>query len=189
MHTDTNTQTAAHPHEVLVAVADLRPHERTALIPAMDDRSFRAFRVDIERRGLLVPLDITAEKVVLDGVARLRAARELGIPAVPVRVVAPEDEVEYRLLAAIERRQLTASQRAALAVELEQHQEARATARQRQLANLKNQMVEVATLPPQGKTREKAAAWAGVSPRTVCASWRVRGETPAQAAAFSRVFP
>ena len=61
----------------------------------MDERSFRAFRADIERRGLLVPLEITTEQVVLDGVARLRAARELGLDTVQVWVVAPDDEVEY----------------------------------------------------------------------------------------------
>jgi hypothetical protein len=69
------------------------------------------------------------------------------------------------LRAAILRRQLTASQRAALAVELQQYRELEAEGRARQRANLR-QLAEVATLPPRGKTRDLAAAWAGVSART-----------------------
>src|SRR3954454_8639725 len=99
MKPNATTQNPARPPEQigqeLVPVGELRPHEQTALVPTMDDRSFRAFRDDIERRGLLVPLDITRDGVVLDGVARLRAARDLGIASVPVRVVEPDDDVEY----------------------------------------------------------------------------------------------
>jgi ParB-like chromosome segregation protein Spo0J len=44
-----------------------------------------------------VPLEITAAGVVIDGQHRLRAAIELGLTRVPVRVIGPqEDTVEYR---------------------------------------------------------------------------------------------
>jgi N6-adenosine-specific RNA methylase IME4 len=69
------------------------------------------------------------------------------------------------LLAAIRRRQLDASQRAAIALELEDYQEMRDRARSRQRQNLR-QHAEVATSPPRGKTRERIAAIAGVSART-----------------------
>jgi len=122
---------------------------------------------DIRRRGLLVPLEITKMNVVLDGHLRLRAATELGLEQVPVRLVAPPDQVEYMLLAALQRRQLTPSQRAALVVELEQYRQRRSGRGKRRLANLRGQPVEVATLPPRGKTRDLAAGLAGVSARTV----------------------
>jgi N6-adenosine-specific RNA methylase IME4 len=82
------------------------------------------------------------------------------------------------LRAAILRRQLTASQRAALAVELQQYRELEADGRARQQANLR-QNAEVATLPPRGKTRELAAAWAGVSARIVQDAASVRAHDPA----------
>src|SRR5687767_11030465 len=101
----------------LSPVAGLHPHPRSALVPAMTAEEYRTFVSDIAERGLRVPLDITAVGIVLDGHQRLRAARELSLPSVPVRIVSPEDEVEYMLLAAMRRRQLSPSQRAALAVE------------------------------------------------------------------------
>jgi N6-adenosine-specific RNA methylase IME4 len=141
-------------------------HAQAELVPSMGADEYRAFVADVARHGVLVPLEITAESVVLDGRERLRAARELGLEEVPVRVVAPANELEHMLRAAILRRQLTASQRAALAVELQQYRELQADGRARQRANLR-QLAEVATLPPRGKTRDLAAAWAGVSARTL----------------------
>src|SRR5205823_8402966 len=156
----------------------LRPHAHAALVPAMSGEHYRGFCADIARRGLRVPLEITAANIVLDGVTRLRAARDLGLTAVPVRIVEAADELEYALLAAIERRQLTPSQRAALAVELQQYQEAREAAKTRQRANLKNQQDEVAELPPRGKTRDQAASWASVSSRTIQNAATVRAADP-----------
>src|SRR5437868_2360266 len=80
----------------------LQPHERAALVPSMPAEAYRSFRADVQRRGLLVPLDITADDVVLDGVTRLQVANELGLEFVPVRVVQVGDELEYAILAAIE---------------------------------------------------------------------------------------
>jgi N6-adenosine-specific RNA methylase IME4 len=123
-------------------------------------------RRDIERRGLQVPLEVTPRRVVLDGRGRLRAALELGLPSVPVRVVGPPDEPEYMLLAALTRRQLTPSQRAALALELANLEQLRAAGRQRQHRNLRQNRSERATLPARGRTRDRIAELAGASPRT-----------------------
>jgi N6-adenosine-specific RNA methylase IME4 len=160
-----------------VPFAELRLHPRAELVPRMDGRGFAEFQADIARRGILVPLEITASKIVLDGKERLRAAEALGISQVPVRVVAPDDEVEYILLCALERRQLSASQRAAVAVELAGYRQLRADAETRRLANLR-QSTEVADLPPRGKTREVAAGWAGVSARTVQDAQTVKDHDP-----------
>ncbi|MDX6413667.1 MAG: hypothetical protein QOH23_1077, partial [Gaiellaceae bacterium] len=85
----------------------------------MQPDEYAAFLADIAERGILVPLEISEEGKVLDGRHRLQAARELGIDTVPVRIVAPADEHEHVLLAALQRRHLSASQKAALAVELD----------------------------------------------------------------------
>ncbi len=98
-------------------------------------------------------------------------------------VVSPADEVEYLVLAAIQRRQLSASQKAALAVRYAKYEELRAEGRARQLQNLR-QNPEGATLPPRGKTRELLAEIAGVSPRTMQDALTV---FEADAALFERV--
>jgi N6-adenosine-specific RNA methylase IME4/ParB-like chromosome segregation protein Spo0J len=156
----------------------LRPHQQAGLVPAMGRAEYEALRADVAERGLLVPLEITPAGVVLDGQQRLRAARELGLERLPVRVVAPEDELGYMLRAALLRRHLSQSQRAALALELLPVDELRAQGRKRQRANLR-QRAEGATLPPRGKTRDRLAAWAGVSARTLQDAASVRDRDPA----------
>jgi N6-adenosine-specific RNA methylase IME4 len=147
--------------------AALRPHPQAGLVPALAGAQLEALQADVERRGLLVPLEVTAAGVVLDGRARLRVAAALSLEQVPVRVVAPADEREHMLLAALRRQHLSPSQRAALALTLAEVQRVQAAARERRLANLR-QSPEVAELPPRGeKTRELAARIGGVSPRTV----------------------
>src|SRR5206468_872328 len=104
---------------------------------------------------------------VLDGHLRLQAAQELGLAEVEVRIVNPQDEVEYLLLAAVQRRQLEPGQRVALVLELELYHQTREGAAARQRANLKQHAnAEVAELPPRGKSRDFVAAAAGTSART-----------------------
>ena len=82
----------------------------------MSEDEFDALRADIASRGILTPLEITAAGVVVDGLHRLQAAQLLGLEEVPIRSVAPADEVEHILLAALNRRHLSQSQKAALAM-------------------------------------------------------------------------
>ena len=159
-------------------LCELRLHDQQERIPTLTAKELKAFIASVEARGVRVPIEITPEGVVLDGRARLHAAEEAGLEQVPVRLVAPDDELEYMLRAALERRQLSASQAAALTLELEQHQELRAQARERQRANLR-QNAEVATLPPRGeKSRETIARVAGCSPRTVQDAATVQAHDP-----------
>ena len=151
----------------LLCPAYLREHERSGLVPEMQAAEWRSFLDDVAGRGVVTPLEITREGVVLDGRHRLRAARELGLASLPVRVVEPEDEVSHMLLAALSRRQLTASQKAAVALDLGEHEQRRECARERQHANLR-QNTEVANLPPRcERSRDTTARIAGVSARTV----------------------
>jgi N6-adenosine-specific RNA methylase IME4 len=144
----------------------------------MPDPQFRALVEDIAARGVLSPLDIDAEGVVLDGRQRLRAARELGLEELQVREVSTADPVRYLLLAALRRRDLGESQRAALQLELLNLDEPRAQARSNSRANL--QALERATLPaPQGRIRDLLAASAGVSARTAQDVLTVQQQDPA----------
>jgi N6-adenosine-specific RNA methylase IME4 len=149
-------------------VAELQPHPQAAEVPPLGENEYEALRVDIDGRGVLAPVEVTAGGVVLDGRARLRAARELGHKKISVHVVTPEDELEYILRAALNRRHLDPSQRAALALKLVPYEDLRAQARERQRANLRRG-AEVATLPArvsQGRTRDLVAGLAGTSART-----------------------
>ena len=99
-------------------VGELRPHPQAAEVPTLTEADYRTLRDDVAARGVLVPLEVTAGGTLLDGRARLRAARELGHERVAVIVVTPADELEHILRAALHRRHLDASQRAALALKL-----------------------------------------------------------------------
>src|SRR4051794_24920437 len=76
-------------------------HAQAGRIPRIDARAYGSFRADIERRGIQVALELSADGVLLDRRERLRAAAELGDAWVAVRVVAPADELEYIWLAAL----------------------------------------------------------------------------------------
>src|SRR4051812_48008096 len=160
--------------------ATLRSHPQADLVPATSDAEYRAFRDDIAVRGVLVPLEITAAGVVVDGHQRLRAAHELQLSQLPVRVVAHDlDLVEYMLVAALHRRHLTPSQRAILALDLSSYQDARQAASRRKRANLRNATVDVAALPHRtGRSRELAAGLANVSPRLIQNAIAVRERAP-----------
>jgi ParB-like chromosome segregation protein Spo0J len=146
----------------------LEPHPQAGLLPRLDAKAYRLFVADLKQRGLQVPLEVTKAGVVLDGHVRLEAALELGWEKLQVRVVAPADEVEYLVLAALQRRQLSQSQKAALVVELNQYRQLQEEGRRRSLANLNGQpAADVAALPHRGRSRERAARLAGVSARTI----------------------
>jgi len=159
----------------------LRPHPQADLVPRMSEDEYAAFLENVSADGILVPLEITSAGVVVDGHQRLRAAGELSLVRVPVRVIQPgEGLVEYMLAAAIHRRHLSPSQRAILALELHAYQQQRQASAQRKRANLRNAVVDVAALPHRGggRSRDLAANLAGVSPRLIQNAIAVREHAP-----------
>src|SRR5947209_16769519 len=91
----------------------LRPHPQAGELPRLSAADLAALKQDVREHGLQVPLAITAEGEVLDGQARLQVATELGLEELPVRVVATEDPLSFMLRAALVRRHLSPSQKAA----------------------------------------------------------------------------
>jgi N6-adenosine-specific RNA methylase IME4 len=148
----------------------------------MSAEEYAPFVADIAERGILTPLEVTEAGVILDGRARLRVATELGFEQVPTRIVEPEDEAEHMLRSALRRRHLSASQKAALALELADYHLVRQQADQRRRANLR-QATDVATLPPRGE-REYAARVSGAGERTVQDAATVREADPTLFAAI-----
>ena len=100
-------------------ISELKPHPHQNLVPAMSDTEYGDLLKDIKQNGILQPIDITYENVILDGHHRFKAAKELGIKEVEVRV--PElidiSADEYLISVALNRRQLSEGQKAALMVE------------------------------------------------------------------------
>jgi N6-adenosine-specific RNA methylase IME4 len=162
-----------------VSPSELQFHAQAEIVPEMSAEEYAPFLVDIAERGILTPLEVTAAGIVLDGRARLRAARELGLERLPTRIVEPDDEHEHMLRSALRRRHLTASQRAALALELADYHLVREQADARKRANLR-QAPDVATLQPRGeRSREYAARVSGAGERTVQDAATVREADPA----------
>lgn len=157
---------------------ELSPHPLAGRLPAITEHERAALRRDIATHGMLTPIEATPDRVILDGHARWQVATDLGLAGVPVRTVDPDDQAAFILTRAVARKNLTASQRAALAVECAQYQREIAAGRERRLANL-HPDPDVATLPHRaGRTRESAAKIAGVSPRTVQDAATVREADP-----------
>jgi len=100
-------------------ISELKSHPHQELIPPMSLEDYQNLLEDIRRNGILQPIDITYNNVILDGHHRVKAARELGIKEVEVRI--PEllyvDEDEYLISVAMNRRHLTEGQKAVLANE------------------------------------------------------------------------
>jgi site-specific DNA-methyltransferase (adenine-specific) len=99
----------------LYPIDRITEHPALDLVPNMRAAEFADLRNDIEERGIQVPVELTADGVLLDGRHRLRAARELRFHAVPFRLVETDDAEAYVLKAAVLRRHLTDDQRAMLA--------------------------------------------------------------------------
>jgi N6-adenosine-specific RNA methylase IME4 len=158
-------------------VAELRPHSAGSIVPPLVGAAYAAFVADVAVRGVVTALEITPENEVLDGQQRLRAALELGLARVPVRIVEVEEPERYVLLAVLSRRDLSQSQKAVLALELADYDQLRAEAAARSRANLKN-AVERATLPTRGRSRQSVAAVGGVGERTIQDVAAVRAADP-----------
>jgi N6-adenosine-specific RNA methylase IME4 len=163
---------------VMSPAASLRPHPDAELVPRLARSEAAALGADISARGILRPLEVNDEGVVLDGFERLQIARSLRLEHLPTRLVKADDERTYILREALFRKHLNPGQRALLGLELVATEQQRTEARARQRANLK-QYAEVANLPLRGeKTRDRVAKRVGVSARTVQDAETVRAGDP-----------
>jgi hypothetical protein len=174
-------------------------HKEAGRVPEMPAEQWRTFLQSVRAHGVREPLRLLpGTSTVLDGRHRLKAAKVAGLPEVPV-VDAPvgpdESPLLYLLECALAHRHLTQSQRAMLAVEVEQ-EEARA-ARERQKAGGQKGGETAgrgrpkvadrgqANLPeplPGPQARDAAGKKAGVSGRAVGAAKALANRSPELAA-------
>jgi len=82
----------------LQPVSKLTPGEN-GLLPPLSDDEYAALKADVETNGVLVPISIDEDDVVIDGHHRLKVCQELDIETVPTRVHSMLDPAPRRDLA------------------------------------------------------------------------------------------
>lgn len=145
----------------MLPVDRLKPHPKNReYFGPLDPETREALKQDIAAHGVLVPLLVTQDLVIISGHERWQIAKELGMSEVPCEVRVVEDDAEAeRLLVAdnVLRRQLSVMERARLVARLKESWGVRRG------INQHSSMGHVG--PP--KTVDDIAEALGESPRTV----------------------
>jgi len=152
----------------------LKCHRHVSLFPPMRDDEFEQLKQDIEKHGLEIPIKILKGKnLIIDGRHRYEACCSLGIEPKTEIVTATDDEV-LRLVVSLNgrRRQLSESQRAAIAAELANMRRGGNGSNQHKRAKVQN-----CTFADEQSLSE-AAESLNVSRRTVAAAKAVKSNFP-----------
>lgn len=164
------------------ATAQRAVHPAALLFPSMSEGAFRDFAADIKQNGLRDPIAVLPDGTLLDGRHRLRACLELGVEP-RFETVNPESPVAFVISANLHRRQLTATQRATLAVELETSLAAEAKERMRaggsKGGSNKGGVKVTPPLRDEGsRAREQAAKLVGSNNQYVQRAKRIKRDAP-----------
>jgi ParB-like chromosome segregation protein Spo0J len=93
---------------------NLTPHPSAALMPMMDEESFKMFKANISKEGIKEPM-IIYQGLLLDGRNRYRAARELGLKLTAANFKTfdgtPAEAEAFVISANLHRRQLNNKQK------------------------------------------------------------------------------
>ena len=138
-------------------------HPACLAVPEIDSEDFTALLVDIRANGLLEPIAVTPDRLLLDGRSRLLACHEA---EVKIRVVTVKgDPWQYAASKNLCRRHLTTGQKAMFALAWRTEEEAKAKERQQAPLKRGTKTPVVEPVPPReaGKSRDRAGARAGVS--------------------------
>ena len=156
----------------------MKIHPAAEIFPMLSDEELDSLAVDIKTHGLRHPL-VMHDRELLDGRNRLAACKIAGVAPSFVEYEG-DSPVSFVISVNIKRRQLDASQRACVAVEIEPMFAVEAKKRQGQRTDI------VANLPQcnQAKARDQAAEVVSVSPRMVQYAKEIKTKNPE---AFERV--
>lgn len=155
----------------------MKIHPVSNLFPMLDQEELRILSEDIRANGLLEPITIQGD-TLLDGRNRLAACK---LAKVEPRWQQYEgDPVAFIISTNLKRRHLTESQKAALAVELEEWFTVEAKERQKAGLMRGSEKPVVATWPERehARARDQAAAVVGVGGRTVSRAKAVKHAAP-----------
>lgn len=155
-------------------------HPIADLFPLLGDEELVALADDIKHQGLRESIVLTADgKTLVDGRNRYRACDLLAMDPNYDKLGAHYTESmirDYIVSANLRKRDLTPSQRAMLAADLEPFYAVKA--KERQLAGLKHQDIVMADPPERGLARDNAAVAAGAAGRTVSSAKAVVRDAP-----------
>lgn len=162
----------------------LAPHPLAESIPAMFDREYIELRDDIQTNGLREPITLYEGKI-LDGRHRARACWELGVEPL-TREYEGDEPAAYVLSLNVRRRNLSPSQRAAIAVEflpwLEEEAKRRQGEHLRTSRDATGRAQSGSKEPDWGRSPQRAAteagALVGVSASSVKRAKRVKEQAP-----------
>ena len=161
----------------------LKVHPAAEIFPMLNAEELDALALDIKANGLQQPI-VMWEGLLLDGRNRLAACAICGVEP-SFKQYEGNSPVTFVISANIKRRQLDASQRACVAVELEPM--FAVEGKKRKAENGGDRKSQVVNLPPpidKAKAREQAAKVVGVSPSMVSLAKAIKVSDPAM---FDRV--
>ncbi|MBW3600404.1 MAG: hypothetical protein KY475_24465 [Planctomycetes bacterium] len=160
-------------------------HPICRLFPMLSDAELEGMAEDIRRRGKLLEPIVLLEGAVLDGRNRLEACRRAGVQPTFVEWEGEGSPLEWAITKNLRRRQLNASQRAVLVLQVLPLLEWEARERQRLHTSPPSSKVaqKCATLllgggDERGKAAEHAARLVGASPRYIQAAKRIQSTCP-----------
>jgi ParB-like chromosome segregation protein Spo0J len=105
-------------------VTQYEPHPYALLLPALTDDEYATLKADIKVHGILYPVIVDEQRLVLDGVHRCRIAAELGIDVPVSQMGQMTDERKMRLAVGLNmrRRHLDGDRRRELVRKLHREQ-------------------------------------------------------------------
>ena len=157
-------------------------HPAANLFPLLTGAEFEALRADIAANGQLEPIWLHPDGRILDGRNRYRACRALGVEPRFRSWQGDGSAVDFVVSLNLQRRHLTAGQRALIAVDILPLREAEA--RERMLA-AQNNAAAREIFPQQvegGRAADQAGAAVGVNGRYVQEAKRLQQQAPDLAA-------
>ncbi len=157
----------------------MKAHPAALLLPQMTDDEYAGLKADIAANGQRHPV-VVHLGLVLDGRHRLRACEDLGIDP-KFEDFTGGDPIAFVLSANVHRRSLTASQRAAVAVEAEALFAEQATKRMKA-----GKKTNPAADLPQGQALDHAAKATGASRRSAQNAKAVKAADPETFEAIKR---
>lgn len=155
-------------------------HPAADLFPLMSDEEFSTLVADIRENGLREPVWLHKDGRILDGRNRYRACVEANVMPAFRTWDGEGSPVAFVLSLNLHRRHLTASQRAVVALKVEEQLAEEARKRQGKRTDLRSDIPEIVpeSSTPAAEAREQAGSLVGVSGRYVQDAKKVAAAAP-----------
>ncbi len=181
MGTDDNFKLKKKPMKRSDEGADIKFHPVASIFPMMDTVEFEGLKADIEKHGQLEPI-WTHDGKIIDGRNRFLACKEVGVEP-KIREWKPVNGaglVDFVISLNLQRRHLTASQKALVALDSLPFYEEQAHKRKVSALKIGNDAPDVAFMPEQemGRSRDIVASVFGVSGRYVGYAKKINATDP-----------